>query len=74
MFHIEFPPTTDLRYHACHTVREGDWIIYRCSKCHDYERRYNVQTGKMQTKGHQPHVRHWGIHNEANKNSRLDLN
>jgi hypothetical protein len=28
----------------------------------------------MQTKGHQPQVRHWGIHNEANKNSRLDLN
>lgn len=36
--------------HECVGFREGDWMIFKCPICHDYERRLNWKTGKMRTK------------------------
>ena len=74
MYEIKFSPAADFRHHACHAVRQDEWIIYRCSKCGDYERRYNWQTGEMQTVGQRPHISHFGIYNGDGKTSRQDLN
>ena len=37
--------------HHCTSVRLGDEIIWRCPVCPDYERRFNLLTGKMSVKG-----------------------
>lgn len=33
--------------HICTATRQGDWIIYRCPLCPDYERRINLRTDQM---------------------------
>lgn len=37
--------------HECVTLRNGEWIVWRCPLCAGYERRYNIRTGKMRVKG-----------------------
>lgn len=37
-------------YHYCESRREGDWIIYTCKDCKDFERRYNWRTGEYKSK------------------------
>lgn len=34
-------------HHQCTTLRDGDWIIWRCHLCPQYERRLNARTGEM---------------------------
>jgi hypothetical protein len=48
--------------HECDSVTEGDWIIFRCSICKDYERRINTVTGETKVKNGSTTVRHSGIH------------
>jgi hypothetical protein len=36
--------------HSCVATREGDWAIFKCPICEDYERRINLKTGEMKTK------------------------
>lgn len=35
--------------HACYAEQEGDWVVFRCPVCKDYERRMNIKTGEMQS-------------------------
>lgn len=55
---FEFPE--DPEAHECKSFRNGDWIIFRCPKCPDYERRINWRTGKMKVKNDDPHINHRG--------------
>ncbi len=36
--------------HTCITSREGEWVIFKCPICKDYERRMNLRTGEMKSK------------------------
>ena len=45
-------------HHTCETVRDGDWIIYRCPKCSDYEHRFNWRTGEFKMGKHKPGLTH----------------
>ena len=45
---IEFPIKNT---HHCTSHVDGDWIVWRCPICTDYERRLNHKTGKMAVKG-----------------------
>lgn len=31
-------------YHTCQSRREGDWIVFTCSQCNEYEQRINFKT------------------------------
>ena len=44
---FNFDHEEDAEHHICETFRDGDWIIFRCSKCPDYERRLNWRTQEM---------------------------
>lgn len=48
--------------HVCQSQRDGDWIIFTCSKCPDYERRVNWRTGQMSVTHGLLHVAHIGTH------------
>jgi hypothetical protein len=48
--------------HECDSVMEGDWVIFRCSICRDYERRINTVTGETKVKNGSSSVRHTGRH------------
>jgi hypothetical protein len=48
--------------HECDSVMEGDWIIFRCRICPDYERRINTVTGETEVKNDSTIVRHTGRH------------
>jgi len=37
--------------HQCTPTIEGDWVVFRCPQCPDYERRINSKTGEMKNKG-----------------------
>lgn len=48
--------------HECTSVRTGDWIIFRCSQCADYERRINWRTGEMVVRDNRIDIMHTGLH------------
>jgi hypothetical protein len=48
-FNVDFNSTKEGR-HTCVGHREGDWVIFTCPICKDYEKRYNLITGKLITK------------------------
>ena len=59
--------TLDLRNHEyaeehrCESYRDGDWIVFTCPLCLDYERRLNWRTGNMTAKDQTPiHIQHSG--------------
>ena len=41
---------TTKNQHICTTTKQGDFIIYKCPLCNDYERRFNTKTGAMSVK------------------------
>lgn len=47
MVKIDFDLTSEGEYHTCEAKHVGDWIIFHCPACSDYERRLNWRTGKM---------------------------
>lgn len=47
--------------HHCTSHREGDWMIWRCPHCADYERRMNWQTGEMHIRRGQSTAQHTGL-------------
>jgi hypothetical protein len=49
-------------HHECDSVVEGEWVIFRCPICSDYERRINVFTGETKVKHLSPIIRHSGRH------------
>jgi hypothetical protein len=60
MQHINFNPSKDSIHHKCESIRRGDWIIFRCPRCKDYERRINWRTGEMKSKGAKAEIHHTG--------------
>lgn len=47
-------------YHPCKSARDGDWIIFTCPVCADYERRINWRTEELRVKGGKPEIQHSG--------------
>lgn len=47
---IEF---TDIpgNVHVCTSFVSGEWVVFKCPFCDEYERRYNFRTGEMCVKG-----------------------
>ena len=35
------------RGHKCFGEREGNWVIFRCPVCDDFERRIHLKTGEV---------------------------
>ena len=47
--------------HQCDSYRDGDWIVFTCSRCLNYERRMNWRTGEVTIKeGEDPYILHTG--------------
>lgn len=44
---ITFENNKRAAVHSCESRREGDWIIYTCPQCPDYERRHHLGKGEM---------------------------
>ena len=59
---IDFRPPEFSAEHQCTSTRSGDWILFRCAECPDYERRFNWRTAEMQVKGAREHVHHTGLY------------
>ena len=38
------PVDKEREMHACTTSREGDWIVFTCPHCEEYENRINFKT------------------------------
>lgn len=36
--------------HECKTYQDGDWLVYYCTTCKDYEKRLNRKTGEIITR------------------------
>ena len=47
--------------HSCTVSLDGDWIVWRCPFCRDYERRLNWQTGEMSVRRGGSAARHCGF-------------
>jgi hypothetical protein len=62
MFELNFELDPTYGYHECVSVAEGEWVIFRCPICKDYERRINMLTGETKVKDLSPIVRHSGRH------------
>lgn len=57
---IKFNHSSDAEVHECESYREGDWIIFRCPLCRDYERRMNWRTGEMKVENSTENITHSG--------------
>lgn len=47
--------------HQCEHRREGDWVIFTCPYCEDYERKINTKTGEMKAKKTWTDIPHQGL-------------
>lgn len=61
--------------HKCTSYREGDWVIFKCPICIQYERRINLINGTMKTKGSSENILHTGMFdgNENVSEALIDL-
>lgn len=57
---IDFNRTPDLEHHQCSATRDGEWIIFHCPKCRDYERRLNWRTGETKARNVRATIDHSG--------------
>lgn len=57
---IKFNNFSDAEQHECESHRDGDWIIFRCPVCQEYERRINWRTGDTKVKDSDPNINHSG--------------
>lgn len=62
MDRFDLNSTPSLEDHECEAHRDGDWIVFRCPDCSDYERRFNWRTGQMKVKNTNPYINHRGEH------------
>ncbi|RMF58040.1 MAG: hypothetical protein D6748_09825 [Calditrichaeota bacterium] len=75
MKRIDFNAPDETITHECESHREGDWIVFHCPECPDYERRINWRTGEMIVKNSDPFIRHQGHHiPEEFKDALLNVN
>jgi hypothetical protein len=54
-------PTPPVKSHACESLREGDWIIYHCSRC-NYQLRENLSSGEIVVRNAKAKIRHFGTY------------
>jgi hypothetical protein len=47
--------------HDCTVTRRGNWAVFSCPKCPDYERRINLITGEMKTRKSLNPISHKGM-------------
>ncbi|RMG27422.1 MAG: hypothetical protein D6730_07250 [Bacteroidetes bacterium] len=47
---LNFGDLDSIPTHACEAHRSGDWIVFRCAECPDYERRINWRTGEVKVR------------------------
>lgn len=59
---IRFGNTEDGSIHRCESCQEGDWIVFSCPDCYDYERRLNWRTGETFSESVHPEIQHSGFH------------
>ena len=62
MTHINLGSQSDVDHHICDAEREGDWIVFRCTRCQGYERRMNWRTGETSVENSTPTVQHSGFY------------
>ena len=76
MQEVNFQATLTDDMHKCSSHWEGDWIIFKCPICKDYERKINWLNGKMTVKNNKSPARHYGFHttNSANPIFRTQFN
>jgi len=49
---VQFNVTDTYNHHKCYSEKEGDWLVYRCFLCDDFERRYHTRTRTWKHKQH----------------------
>jgi len=52
--------TSEKETHKCTSYKEGDWIVFKCPICLQYERRLNLINNRMRTKGSSENILHTG--------------
>ena len=58
---IRFNINDGQRRHQCATHREGEWVVFTCKRCPDFERRLHLPSGNIKTQtGDDPWVLHEG--------------
>ncbi len=62
MHEVDFSFGSGYNHHECDSVTDGDWVIFRCPICEDYERKINVVTGETIAKNISSIVSHSGRH------------
>lgn len=50
--------TSEKETHNCTSYKDGDWVIFKCPICLQYERKMNLINGKMKTKGSSDNILH----------------
>jgi hypothetical protein len=65
MFELNFEIDSKYSHHECDSVIKGEWVIFRCPICKNYERRINMLTGETKVKNLSSIVRHSGRHMPA---------
>ena len=60
--------TTPVEKHECLSYQDGDEIIYRCPLCPQYERRFNIKTGKTWVSGMSKEISHSGCNGPEGMN------
>ena len=57
-FNAESPETR----HICESRKEGEWVVFVCPHCPDFERRMHLKTGQMKTRpAADPYILHEGV-------------
>ncbi|KAA3612183.1 MAG: hypothetical protein DWQ05_19465 [Calditrichaeota bacterium] len=59
---ISIQKNADQNHHPCNSIRHGDWVVFKCPLCPDYERRINWRTKEVSVKGSTPEILHNGEH------------
>jgi hypothetical protein len=62
MYEIEVGSSNSPEQHKCKASLEGDWIVFKCPICHDYERRINRTTREMKVFNQSSSINHSGMH------------
>jgi hypothetical protein len=62
MYQIEIGSSKGPEHHKCKGSLEGDWIVFKCPICQDYERRINRTTGEMKVFNQRSFINHSGMH------------
>jgi hypothetical protein len=62
--------------HQCEQRIEGDWVIFTCPICKDYERRINLKSKEMQVYGSEgnPHLHRGTFIKPGFENLQCNLN